>query len=479
MKKLLLLTLTTFTSFIVTAQNTVPNGGFENWSSVLSSYPSSYVNNSNFQNYILFHAPINVTQSTDAFHGSFAALIETNTNGTDTCGGFITNSANTNGNPSTWTGGVAYNQIPDGISGYYKYNVAAGDSAIVLVVFKNAGATIGFYVYKIGGNYSTYTPFNFTFSPALASAPDSVIVAFASSDLITHSPGVIGSSLLIDSVTFTGAVTQPAQFNGDFESWQTESFDSPANWNVPFNGSYNSPRTGDAASGFFALQLQTSIGNNQSGTPRANPGFLSNGNYSQGCNCWQGGSPFSGMVDTLAFSYKYAPADPNDTATVTLFFKSAGALMGFAQHFILASPSYQTMEVPIQLFSSPDSVIIVVQSSTWNDSTVNFAGAVLKVDDFHFKSTVSVGISSLNFNSSEINVFPNPMSSFSTFEINSSVDLKNAQLKITDVLGQTISVTDVSSHKINFNRNNLAKGIYYYEFLNDNKALKTGKLIIE
>lgn len=460
------------------AQNTVPNGGFENWTSAVYNSPSSFMNNSNFQNFSYYHAPFNVTQSTDAFSGSYAVQIETNTNGVDTCGGFMTNANNTNGNPMTWTGGVPYNDQPTGISGHYKYNVAAGDSAIMILIFKNAGSTIGFYFFKIGGNYSNYQPFNFTLSPALPMAADTVIFAVASSNLM-NSHGSIGSTLLLDSVTFTGAATQPAQFNGDFETWQSQSIDSPDNWFTPFNGGTGSLQTADAASGNFALQIETVLGSNQNGVPKANAGFASTGTYVQSCNCMVGGSPFTGVVDTLAFSYKYTPADPTDSANVSLMFKAAGASMGWAGGYLHATNGYQYMEIPIYLFSSPDSVIITAQSSNWADSTVNFVGAVLKLDDMHFKGSSSVGIANFKANSNEVSFYPNPMNQTGNLEINSSISLNDAQLRIVDVLGRTVSTMEVTKHNVVINRNNMVSGIYFYELMNNGKVASTGKIVIQ
>jgi hypothetical protein len=77
MKKQLLSILGAFATSFAMAQS-IPNGGFEHWTTTSCQNPQ-YFNSSNLQN----HGgggglgPVNVKQTTDAFHGNFAVKMTT------------------------------------------------------------------------------------------------------------------------------------------------------------------------------------------------------------------------------------------------------------------------------------------------------------------------------------------------------------------------------------------------------------------
>jgi hypothetical protein len=479
MKKHLLLLTWGISAFSAIAQMSIPNGNFESWTSAAYDYPEFYPENSNPQNFFHYMAPFNVTKSTDAYSGSFALRLETNTNGTDTCFAYIANPSNSNGDPLTWTGGMPISEKPLGIRGYYKYNVPSADSAIMLVVARAGGVNIGTYQYTLGGVHSTYTLFNFTFTPALAVTPDSIIFAAASSNALAGS-GIPGSVFLLDSVSFTGITTQPAQMNGDFELWQSNTIESPDMWYAGGGGSQGNglSKTTDKVAGNYAIQLETLLGDNN-GVPRANAAYASTGYWDQSCSCQKGGYPFTNMIDTLVFSYKYVPADPTDSASVNMYFKNSGTGMGWAGTSLFPSASYQVKEIPFNLFGMPDSVIINMQSSAWGDSTLNFVGAILKIDEMHFKSQpLSTGINALSFNN-DVRFYPNPFKSSGTIAIGSEINTTGMLVTIYDITGRTIKTLSTDEHKITIDRSNMENGIYFYELKINNNIIKTGKFVVE
>src|SRR5689334_21208233 len=88
----------------------IPNGGFENWTSATFDYPTGY-QNSNAQTYFKCGGSFNCVKTTDSYHGTYAIQLTTQTSATDTCFGYIVNATNTNGSPLTWTGGIPYSQM--------------------------------------------------------------------------------------------------------------------------------------------------------------------------------------------------------------------------------------------------------------------------------------------------------------------------------------------------------------------------------
>lgn len=473
MKKNLLLLFSMLGMVYSHAQTAIPNGDFESWTSATYEYPQYFISNSNPEAYFNCHTPFNVTKSTDAYSGMYALQLTTNANPPDTCFGYVVNTQSTNGGPGTWTGGIPISETPTGISGYYKYNQASADSAIIIIEARQGGVTIGTYFYFLSGLHTTYTPFNFTFSPALGSTPDSIIVAFASSD--PNYAGVPGSTLLLDNVALTGVTAQPAQLNGGFESWLNATLETPNSWSADREGTY---KTTDKYAGNFAIELKTYLGD-RNGTPRANGGYTSNGFYDNSCSCMRGGFPFSNQIDTLQFYYKYVPADPTDSAQVSVAFKNLGVNVGWASLTLHSSPSYQLAEIPFNLMSAPDSAIVMMQSSNWNDSTINFIGASLKIDNIHFKSQpIITGVTNAFGLNSDVSIYPNPFNNYATVSIGQNVNVSGLVISIYDLSGRIVRQIRTNDRKITIDRNGLDNGIYLYDVVNDAGKVKSGKIIV-
>ena len=127
MKKLFLLLLLACLVSLAHAQTTssIPNGNFEQWSTTTINYPLYYPYNSNLDN-SANNFLSNVAKSTNAYTGSYAVQLSTVQSGGASVIGYILNGNPNGGNgASAWHGGVAYNQKPTGISGYYQYNTVA------------------------------------------------------------------------------------------------------------------------------------------------------------------------------------------------------------------------------------------------------------------------------------------------------------------------------------------------------------------
>jgi hypothetical protein len=373
MKKHLLSILAVISASCMFGQS-IPNGGFESWTI------NTYENPVGFQssNYQFMNggvqAGVNAVKTTDAYHGSYAIKLTT-VAGTGTNVAFAYFADGDPGkNPPR--GGVPYAQKPSGIRLYYKSNIIAPDSALVLVCFKKAGASIGTYIYKIGSTQTAYTLFNKTFSPALSVNPDTIVIAAASSNAFANF-GLAGNSIQIDSISFTGVTSQPVNFNGDLENWQTFQDDRLNGWNL--RGGYQ--QSTDVYSGNYAIELQTSI-------PTFGGGGLEAGEAGTGQNngpTVSGGFPYTNMVDTMVFYYKYIPADPTDQGEMYIMFKKNGTQFSQTFNALAISPSYQKVSVTFSLSMAPDSVNFYFRSSKYPYLN-SYAGSDLKVDNMYLAS---------------------------------------------------------------------------------------------
>lgn len=460
MKKIILLVSVFCVLYLLQAQNSVPNGGFENWTSVTSSHPTNYDFNSNKDEMGVF----NVNKTT-GYSGSFGVELKTvSADGIRMA--YMLNENPQSEDPSTWHGGIPFSQIPTGIQGYYKYNQASGDQGMVIVVFSKNGTNIGVYSANLGGLHTEYTPFNFTFSPALTQTPDSVIIAFASSGF---SGAVEGSTLVIDNISFTGVASQPALMYGDFEQWTDVTIENPVNWKSQNTGGIF--KTTDAHKGGYALELKTYLGE-EDNVPRARPAqIMTAGYYPKDCNgnCYPiGGFPFTNQSDVLEFYYKYAPTG-NIQANVGLYFKKKNSGMDgwYGGTNLSASSHYTFVEIPINLGFVPDSVIIQINSSNWENSALSFVGSDLKIDEMRFRSQ---NTSLYNVFNKEINISPNPTEK--GFFIEKELNIEN--ISITDVKGAKVLNQENINNYVNVS--NLQRGVYIVMLQSKDGTYK-GKLI--
>lgn len=453
-----------------------PNGNFENWTSITYELPQNYIWSSNVDA-LRKNVPFNVIKSTDAYHGNYAVQMTTQIVNGDTMPGIFVNVDPKNGDPSTWNGGFAYNQQPTGMRGYYKSSIASPDTAFVLAFFYKSGVMIGQYGFYFNGIHNTYTPFSFSFIPALPQPPDTVIFGAGSSNYANPGNMRNGSMLKLDSISFTGVSSQPALFNGDFETWQSTTIDKPTNWftegggNSPTGGAY---KTGDAKAGSNAIELITYVGE-RNNNPVAQGGQISTGWYPNNCNsnCYeQGGYPFSNQIDTLAFWYKYAPSD-NGMAQVNINFKQNGNNIWSTGVSLPAAANYQYMEIPFNIGQMPDTAIVSAQSSLWQDSLLSNVGSNLKIDEIHFKSQpLTTSIFDYK-NDNTLSIYPNP--SNGNFIIQTS-NATNQILQVYDVNGKIVLNLTISG-KTNIDASFLSEGVYNMSIIS-NKGLVNKRFVI-
>jgi hypothetical protein len=372
MKKQLLTLVAACASVLATAQS-IPNGGFENWNSTSYESPINFMCANDEGDRPPGNPPYTVTKTTDAYHGSYAIRLTSSVYNGDSLQAWFAN-GNPGGSPAE--GGIPYAQMPTGLRFYYKSNLITGDSAIGIVIFKKSGANLAQYFFKIGDNQSNYTLFNYPFTPALTQTPDTVIFACASSNLFIHGP-YPGSMLQVDSISFTGVSSQPANFNGSLEQWQTKTRDICLGW------SGKTKKTTDKYSGNYAVQLTTDAPNFGS-DPEV--GHVNSGIPTQGTTL--GGHPYTNQVDTIVFWYKYLPANyplSTDSAEVSACFKLNGSYIGCNGKKLGYAGAYTKVEIPFTLGQAPDTLLLFAQSSLW-PATNSSIGSDLKIDQLYLKS---------------------------------------------------------------------------------------------
>jgi hypothetical protein len=443
MKKTLLLLWGTCIWLVSFGQTSLPNGGFENWTSNNYSLPDKYSSSSNGEyasTFLKKGVSFNVTRTATAYNGSFAMELTTVKAGLDTIAGYMLTSA-VNNSLSAWHGGIPYTEKPTSLRGYYKYNQASGDYGLVVVSFSKAGSNIGLYYTTLGGNTTSYTLFTLPITN-LTQTPDSMNIGFVSSyGIMNDQSGVAGSTLDVDSLTFTGVTTQP-DINGNFETWNTKTAYDLTDWYTDREDSVS--LSTDSHIGNYAVKLKTFLGE-QNNHAAARPGVIRTGYYANNCNgnCYPlGGYPYTRTTDILTFYYKYAPVN-NDSAQVCLYFKKHNGSSGWNGCINLhAAASYQYAELPFTVGFTPDSVIVQIQSSYYADTLTSFVGSTLYIDQMQFKSDpLSTGLFTATKDQIAITVYPNPVND--TFSVDGFDG--TADITVSDSNGRVLFTKQITA----------------------------------
>ena len=375
MKTFLSTTLACVLAFAAQSQ-ALENRGFEEWEEVQEIGPFGF-ESANLETNAAGIGDI-VVQEPNAYSGSTALHMKTVFQGTDTFSGYVMN-----GDFDNQTGGFAISQRPDSMAGYFKCNVAAGDTALAIVFFRNAGTPIGFCSAPFTGTQSSYVRFSQAIDWLIPSiAPDSAIFAAASSNVINEIGIAHGSMLTLDSVHFIGTGITQIFPNNDFENWDTTTYYRPADWSSFADDDYairiglveRISNPSDVYSGAYSIKINSLLADNDSLFGLLSKQDLFDNN--------SGGIEFAYNIDTLNGYYKYSPSG-NDSSVVFIEVKNDGNWEGFLQSLPPAA-SWTYFEFPIatSTMGTVDSLRITFSSSMQNNFT---SGSALWLDELDFK----------------------------------------------------------------------------------------------
>lgn len=77
----------------------------------------------------------------------------------------------------------------------------------------------------------------------------------------------------------------------------------------------------------------------------------------------------------------------------------------------------------------------------------------------------------------EFNIYPNPFSSYTIITIKNEILLNKVELRMYNVLGEEVMNTTITKQSTTLETNDFPSGIYFYEIINNNETIQTGKLI--
>lgn len=437
MKKIILI-ICLFLPQVTTQGQAILNADFENWAN--SSYDDLI--DWSTSNYDAMHSYS--VQNVAQFQGisGLSAILSTQVPGLDTLLGYVTN---TLGDPLAGEGGVPYSDQPTELTGYYAYNLNGSDSAIILVIFKNGGAIISTDIFMIAGSEPNLIPFSLPLS--LTSAPDTVIIAVASSNAISNMGVTNGSWIQVDEFAFTGpSVTQPIP-GGTFDNWAGYTIDDPFDWYTVGNGVHQST---DAYSGLSALSL-VSLSDGSSVQMSA---------ATSGQSFYEGGQPFTNMVDSLVGYYKYlSPGADTGLGVITTTLNTTSVGGGIA--YFLPTGVYTRFSIPIASSMNPDSMRIDFYSSYPFTTAVD--GSTLYIDNLELQSIITGVDKNQQKNSNLFSTYPNPVND--KLHVTYAGNVNDLQSFLYNSIGELIYESNSSKNSFEMEMGNIPAGYYWLKLV--------------
>lgn len=455
----------------------IQNNGFEDWS-VIQYYedPIGY-STTNVITFFSGSTP-NVVKTSDAYSGTYAIHMET----VDTPEGVYAGAAfiGTPGDDN-FAGGIPYDERPDSLTGYVKYNVSPGDTAYVAAIFKKFGAPIGISFGQFSGVQDGYQYFSVPVEwlvPIIS--PDTLAIALISSSIFAEP--LVGSSLTVDKVEFKGP-GDPFP-NGEFEDWIEFSSEEPDSWqssnlfSMPVS-STTVTKTTDSHSGNFAVKIESMMTSFNDTL-----GFITNGFIGEDGPA--GGMPVEDVPAILSGYYKYFPVGP-DTAiggmTLYHYNTNTGVTETLDSAFAKFPPAdtYTYFEVEVEYYSlpEPDTVNIAFGSGNFDEAAAYVGlGSTLYLDDLEITYKPHIVSTDEITAVEKPRLFPNPVREtlfIETFD----VIRRPVQVDILDGSGQLVaSRKSKSSGTFSFDVDQLPAGLYFYR-ITAGEQQHTGKFLVK
>ncbi len=220
-----------------------------------------------------------------------------------------------------------------------------------------------------------------------------------------------------------------------------------------------------------------------------------------------GGSPYGGIYSGLGVSSDsiFSPATLSGTVTITYTISDSNACSASATSTIFIQADSATF--PPGFYSYCNDTISTITLTGGTPAGGVFSGPGVSGASVFDPSTAPIGafyvyysvtatcpaidsalftvynctpsgITTSDLNNT-VSVYPNPFTEGVTFTVGADIQLKNAELILYDGIGKEVIHTTVQSHEFKLKRKNLQSGIYFYRFINDKKAISSGKIVIE
>ncbi len=350
----------------------LPNWSFENWESRVITDLESY-ETSAYWSYGI-NGMENCRIDSSGVIG-FGVSLTTIAADRDTAFGYLIN-----GEIDDLSGGQTYQDRPDSLVGRYRYNIAAGDTGIILMSFRHDTTENAAIMHQITGSQASYLRFSVPISWNDTLNPDSLIFAAASSNAISEIGITPGSELFLDELRLiaSNGDTLSELFNQSFENWISDTTLLPELWSSSSEDFYAKElaavkRSDSSQNGQYSAVLETSFYDGDTIL-----GIVANYDF----RSQHGGSPYDKLTDTLTGYYQYSTSG-NDSGFVYIRVFNQTDTIEIGTNLEPAS-SFTYFEIPISMLSVPDTIQVAFVSSADDQFTTD--GSRFWIDNLKFKS---------------------------------------------------------------------------------------------
>ena len=417
----------------------VPNFNFEIWDEFSNDIIDNWVSSNG------------VTQVA-SYDGSFATRLSQAPSGNE-LGAIIHGAANDEG----LGGGIPYVERPDSISFWCNYDIAANDSALVVLQLKNNSVPIADSIYRIGGTSTAWENHRYEINYTSGITPDSIILAFANTDVFNGN-GDPNSVFTIDNVELFGNATQQVP-NNQMENWSTDVRHKASSWvsndDQQLSAPYVVERSSDSYSGDYAIQFSNRLGEENDEFARIQTG--------DDIYDWGPSFDVDRGFERLYGYFKFSP-DSGDSLLIQVNMFEAGIQIGSGQfEFGQAQLTYELFEVPINYWAGNNADSCMIHFSIYNGDGSPPGNSIAIVDNLSFESVVlPTSIVELEEEVNKVVLYPNPTEGNVTIEFD---EIPEGQLyvMVVDLMGRVISKEKMilNSKQLSLNLDGLVPQYYY------------------
>ena len=365
--------------------------------------------------------------------------------------------------------GFPYSDTVDALNGWYKCDMANGDSAIAIVQLSKNGVIYSANQYLFYNQQLNWTPFNIPLVLGGTMAPDTVFIAFVSSNFLNEGIAVPGSWLKIDDISFDyNGVTAPSPIpNHSFEDTTTIAIEQPTDWwsfdpfTYNFTGQTYVTKSTNAFDGDFALKIETL----QDFVDEDLFAVVTDGSLDFDNGLYQGGTPFIASPSELRGRYMYSPAAGDSAyAILQLWNTNSGLLL--EELTVLPTSSFWTpFNINISISESPDSARIVFFSG-------EEAGSTLWIDDLEF---IGGDLSAGGFPPSKAwSVYPNPANDQAIIQLS---EIDQTSIEIYTISGQRVFDNQQPDVTTIIDTQDWTNGVYLIK-IHEGQSYEMKKLVI-
>jgi virulence-associated protein VapD len=270
--------------------------------------------------------------------------------------------------------------------------------------------------------------------------------------------------------------------NPGFEIWEPFSgYEDPQSWHTP--NQYTSligvqvvTKSTDAYSGDYSAKLET-----KNVLTFKAPGLLTLSDFTVDIitqtYSFDGGIPLTETVNKMTGMYKYSGANGDSASAMIISFRyneesQQTDTVGLGYGFLHDAADWTAFTVNMYPWSEaqPDSFNVIIMSSGSFDLNV---GSVLYVDELSLETIT--GVYSLFDETTQVKMYPNPVSDIAKFEVDSETE--SFELTLFEITGKQIDKLNFSGKTAEVNLANFPAGIYLYKITSKNKILGNGSFV--